>query len=63
MDDRSFFPEASGSVRVVPDSYQPLTVSSYKSYPQLEYQGFGDSGLKQRQQQHEQNCFVLGTDS
>ncbi|XWS12142.1 hypothetical protein CRYUN_Cryun37aG0064500 [Craigia yunnanensis] len=62
VDERSFFPEASGSVRVVPDSYQPLTVSSYKSYPQSEYQGFGDSCSKQRQQQQEQHCFVLGTD-
>ncbi|EOY27243.1 Growth-regulating factor 5, putative [Theobroma cacao] len=63
MDERSFFPEASGSARVVSDSYQPLTVSSYKSYPQSEYQSFGDSGSKQRQQQQqEQHCFVLGTD-
>ncbi|KAH1048231.1 hypothetical protein J1N35_039015 [Gossypium stocksii] len=48
VDERSFFPEASGSVRVVPDSYQPLTM----------VQSFGDNnGSKQRQQ-----CFVLGTD-
>ncbi|XWS18819.1 hypothetical protein CRYUN_Cryun32bG0077800 [Craigia yunnanensis] len=62
VDERSFFPEASGKERVVPDSYQPLTVSYYKSYPQSEYQGFGDSGSKQRQQQQEQHCFVSGTD-
>ncbi|XP_022714543.1 growth-regulating factor 5-like [Durio zibethinus] len=63
VDERSFFPEASGSVRVVPDLYQPLTVSSYKSYPQSEYQGFDDSGSKQLQQeQDQQHCFVLGTD-
>ncbi|XWS20075.1 hypothetical protein CRYUN_Cryun31cG0070400 [Craigia yunnanensis] len=62
VDERSFFPEASGSVRVVPDSYQPLTASSYKSYLQSEYQEFGNSGSKQRQQQREQHCFVLGTD-
>jgi len=70
LDERSFFPEASGSVRVVPDSYhQPLTaLSSYKSYPhqsQSEYQSYVDSGSKQRQQQQEdreQRCFVLGTD-
>ncbi|XVF25214.1 hypothetical protein REPUB_Repub13aG0193800 [Reevesia pubescens] len=63
VDERSFFPETSGSARVVPDSYQPLTVSSYKSYPQSDYQGFGDTGSKQRQQQQqEQHCFVLGSD-
>ncbi|XVF27050.1 hypothetical protein REPUB_Repub14bG0072900 [Reevesia pubescens] len=63
MDERSFFPEASGTVTIKPDSYQPLTVSSYKSYSQSEYdQGFGDSGSKHRQQQQEQHCFVLGTD-
>ncbi|XVE88627.1 hypothetical protein DITRI_Ditri19aG0084900 [Diplodiscus trichospermus] len=62
VDERSFFPEASGSVRIVPNSYQPLTISSYKSYPRSEYQGFSDSGSKQRQQQQEQHCFVLGTD-
>ncbi|XP_022724455.1 growth-regulating factor 5-like [Durio zibethinus] len=62
VDERSFFPEASGSVRVVPDSYQPLTVSSYKSYLQSEFQGIHDIGSKQRQQQQEQHCFVLGTD-
>ncbi|PPD99661.1 hypothetical protein GOBAR_DD03301 [Gossypium barbadense] len=48
VDERSFFPEASGSVRVVPDSYQSLTM----------VQSFGDNnGSKQGQQ-----CFVLGTD-
>ncbi|KAK8594856.1 hypothetical protein V6N13_015769 [Hibiscus sabdariffa] len=45
--ERSFFPEASGSVRVVPDSYQPLTM----------VQSFG----QQQEHQHQQ-CFVLGTD-
>ncbi|KAL1076854.1 hypothetical protein V6Z11_D10G058500 [Gossypium hirsutum] len=45
VDERSFFPEASGSVRVVPDSYQSLTM----------VQSFGDNnGSKQGQQ-----CFVL----
>ncbi|XVF74326.1 hypothetical protein PTKIN_Ptkin13bG0101400 [Pterospermum kingtungense] len=53
VDERSFFPEASGSARsvsVVPDSYhQP---------------GYGDCGSKQQQQQQqqEQHFFVLGTD-
>ncbi|KAA3479198.1 growth-regulating factor 5-like isoform X1 [Gossypium australe] len=48
VDERSFFPEASGSVRVVPDSYQPLTM----------VQSFGDNNVSKQGQQ----CFVLGTD-
>lgn len=57
MDERSFFPEASGTA-----NHQPLmsVSSNYRSYPQSEYQSFGDhSGLKQQTEQH---CFVLGTD-
>ncbi|KAE8696377.1 Germin-like protein 1 [Hibiscus syriacus] len=47
IDERSLFPEASRSVRVIPDSYPPLTM----------VQSFG-----QHEEQHHQQCFVLGTD-
>ncbi|XP_031262222.1 growth-regulating factor 5-like [Pistacia vera] len=61
VDERAFFPEASGSVRTLHDSCQPLTMEgSYKPYSeQSQFQTFSQENSKQQQEQH---CFVLGTD-
>ncbi|KAJ7951511.1 Growth-regulating factor-like protein [Quillaja saponaria] len=62
VDERAFFPEASGTARNVSDSYQQLTDSrSCKGYSQSHFQSSSDSS-KQQQQQQEQHCFVLGND-
>uniref|UniRef100_A0A2N9FDP3 Growth-regulating factor n=1 Tax=Fagus sylvatica TaxID=28930 RepID=A0A2N9FDP3_FAGSY len=58
VDERAFFPEASGTARSLPDSYQRLTMGSYKGYPHKQFQSLTDSS----KQQQEQHCFVLGTD-
>ncbi|XP_027337693.1 growth-regulating factor 5 [Abrus precatorius] len=60
VDERAFFPEASGSARSYPDSYQNLSMSSYKSYSNSSFQNMNDNPRQQEQQQ--QHCFVLGTD-
>ncbi|KAK7255720.1 hypothetical protein RIF29_29139 [Crotalaria pallida] len=56
-DERAFFPEASGSVRSYPDSYQQLSMSSYRPHSNSQFQNMNDNTKKQ-----EQHCFVLGTD-
>ncbi|KAJ8755921.1 hypothetical protein K2173_024466 [Erythroxylum novogranatense] len=58
LDEGVLFPETSGTRRNLQDTYQELTMSSYRSYPDSGFQGFADSS-KQQEQQH---CFVLGTD-
>jgi len=60
VDERAFFPEASGTARNYTDSYQPLSMSSYKSYSNSSFQNINDA-TNQRQQE-QQHCFVLGTD-
>ncbi|KAK4267218.1 hypothetical protein QN277_024030 [Acacia crassicarpa] len=67
VDERAFFPEASGSARSFPDSYQhQLSMTSYnKSYSnshQFQSLNDNDSNHHPRQQEEEQHCFVLGTD-
>ena len=62
MDERAFFPEASGTVRGLHDSYTPLTMSSSKGYSDFQYQNLADNPKQQQQEQQEQHCFVLGTD-
>ncbi|KAJ1401055.1 WRC domain [Sesbania bispinosa] len=57
VDERAFFPEASGSSRSYPDSYQQLSMSSYKPYLNSHFQDINDNPRQQ-----EQHCFVLGTD-
>ncbi|XP_019443545.1 PREDICTED: growth-regulating factor 5-like isoform X2 [Lupinus angustifolius] len=57
VDERAFFPEASGSARTYPDSYQQLSMSSYKPYSNSHFQNMNENTSKQ-----EQHCFVLGTD-
>ncbi|KAL2336448.1 hypothetical protein Fmac_010894 [Flemingia macrophylla] len=59
VDERAFFPEASGSVRSYTDSYQQLSMNSYKSYSNSNFQNINDNIPRQQEQQH---CFVLGTD-
>ncbi|RDX90871.1 Growth-regulating factor 5 [Mucuna pruriens] len=61
VDERAFFPEASGSARSYTDSYQQLSMSSYKSYSNSNFQNMNDNN-NQRQQQEQPHCFVLGTD-
>ncbi|EEF40997.1 growth-regulating factor 5 [Ricinus communis] len=62
IDERTFFPEASsGSSRNLQDSYQQLTMSSYKSYSHPQFESLADSTSKHQQEQP-QHCFVLGTD-
>ncbi|XP_030968361.1 growth-regulating factor 5-like [Quercus lobata] len=61
VDERAFFPEASGSARNLPDSYQRLTMGPYKAYSHTQFQSLTDSS-KPQQQQQDQHCFVLGTD-
>ncbi|KAH9713591.1 Growth-regulating factor 5 [Citrus sinensis] len=68
VDERVFFPEASGSIRSFQDSCPgPLVTidGSYnKTYPHhSQLQSFSDSiKQQQQQQQQQQHCFVLGTD-
>ncbi|XP_044485540.1 growth-regulating factor 5-like [Mangifera indica] len=61
VDERAFFPEASGTVRTLHDSCHPLTMEgSFKPYSdQSQFQSFSQENSKQQQ---EQLCFVLGTD-
>ena len=60
VDERAFFPEASGSARSYSNSYQQLSMSSYKSYSSnSHFQNINDNNPRQQEQQH---CFVLGTD-
>ena len=61
MDERAFFPDGLGSARGVQDSYNQLTMSSYKGYSLSQFQTFADTS-KEEQQQPGQHCFVLGTD-
>lgn len=60
VDERAFFPEASGSARSYTDSYQQLSMSSYKSYSNSNFQNINDATNPRQQEQ--QHCFVLGTD-
>lgn len=66
VDERVFFPEASGTVRGLHDSYStPLTMTSSKGvgYSEFQYQSLADNPKQQHQEQQEQqHCFVLGTD-
>lgn len=63
VDERAFFPEASGSVRSYTNSYQQqLSMSSYKSYSNSNFQNINDSNNNNPRQQEQQHCFVLGTD-
>lgn len=67
MDERTFFPEASGSSRSYHDSYQQQQLNSFKSssYASSQFQNINDDDPRQQQQQQqqqEQHCFVLGTD-
>ncbi|XP_042947705.1 growth-regulating factor 5 isoform X3 [Carya illinoinensis] len=58
VDEKAFFPEASGTDRSLPDSYQRyLTVDSCKGYSHTQFQSPTDSAKQQ-----EQHCFVLGAD-
>ncbi|KAF2323619.1 hypothetical protein GH714_036355 [Hevea brasiliensis] len=61
VDERAFFPEASGSARSLQDSYQQLAMSSYKGYSHLQFDSSADTS-KQQQEDQQQHCFVLGTD-
>ncbi|XP_021683187.2 growth-regulating factor 5 isoform X2 [Hevea brasiliensis] len=61
VDERAFFPEASGSARSLQDSYQQLAMSSYKGYSHLQFDSLADTS-KQQQEDQQQHCFVLGTD-
>ena len=58
MDERAFFPESSGTSRSFPDSYYQLSMGTYKSYSNSQFQSISDNP----RQQEEQHCFVLGTD-
>lgn len=60
VDERAFFPEASGSARNFPDSYQQLSMSSYKPYSNSQFQNINDNSRPQQQQ--DQHFFVLGSD-
>ncbi|XP_028763173.1 growth-regulating factor 5-like [Neltuma alba] len=64
VDERAFFPEASGSARGFPDSYHQLSMGSYnKSYSNShQFQSLNDNDSNPRQQEEEQHCFILGTD-
>lgn len=64
VDERAFFPEASGSARSYTESYQQLSMSSYKSYSNSNFQNINDATTnpRQQEQQQQQHCFVLGTD-
>lgn len=57
VDERAFFPEASGSVRSFTDSYQHLPVSSCKPYSNSHFQNMNDNPT-QRQQEEQQHCFL-----
>ncbi|KDP40704.1 hypothetical protein JCGZ_24703 [Jatropha curcas] len=57
VDERTFFPETSGSERGLQDSYQQLTMSSYKGYSQSQFENLADTSNQQQDQQ--QHCFVL----
>ncbi|KAF7843593.1 growth-regulating factor 5 [Senna tora] len=59
VDERAFFPEASESARSFTNSYQQLSMSSYRPYSNSQFQNINDNP---RQQQQEQHCFVLGSD-
>ena len=61
VDEGAFFPDGLGSARGVQDSYNQLTMSSYKGYSLSQFQTFADTS-KEEQQQPGQHCFVLGTD-
>ncbi|XP_028797326.1 growth-regulating factor 5 [Neltuma alba] len=60
VDERAFFPEASGSVRSFPDSYQQLPLSSCKSYSNSQFHNMNDNPTPR--QQEEQHCFVMERD-
>ncbi|WJX86534.1 hypothetical protein P8452_68832 [Trifolium repens] len=65
VDERTFFPEATGSSRSYQyGSYnQQLPVNPFKSYSSSQqYQNINDNTRQQEHQQQEQHCFVLGTD-
>lgn len=57
VDERAFFPEASGSVRSFTDSYQHLPMSSCKPYSNSHFQNMNDNPT-QRQQEEQQHCFL-----
>lgn len=66
MDERAFFPEASGTARSFPDSsYHHLSMSPYnKSYSNSHhFQNLThNNNNNSNPRQQEQHCFVLGTD-
>lgn len=57
VDERTFFPEASGTARSLPDSYERLTMGSTEAYSHTKFQSLTDSA-----KQKELHCFLLGTD-
>ncbi|XP_045787740.1 growth-regulating factor 5-like isoform X1 [Trifolium pratense] len=65
VDERTFFPEATGSSRSYHQygSYnEQLQVNPFKSYSSSQqFQNINDN-TRQQEQQQEQHCFVLGTD-
>ncbi|KAJ4833234.1 hypothetical protein Tsubulata_028209 [Turnera subulata] len=63
MDGSTLYSEASGSGRSLHDSYQQLPMSCYEKVQSSpsQFQRFSDD-LKQRRQQEQYHCFVLGTD-
>uniref|UniRef100_A0A2C9W3Y5 Growth-regulating factor n=1 Tax=Manihot esculenta TaxID=3983 RepID=A0A2C9W3Y5_MANES len=61
LDERTFFPEDSGSLRTLQDSYQQLATSSDKGYSQSQFESIADSS-KEEEDHQQQHCFVLGTD-
>ncbi|KAK4269074.1 hypothetical protein QN277_022279 [Acacia crassicarpa] len=61
VDERAFFPEASGSVRSFTDSYQHLPMSSCKPYSNSQFQNINDNQTP-RQQEEQQHSFVLERD-
>ena len=46
VDERAFFPEASGTVRGLQDSYTPLKMNSSKGYSDFQYQKLADNPKK-----------------
>lgn len=61
LDERTFFPEDSGSLRTLQDSYQQLATSSDKGYSRSQFESIADSS-KEEEDHQQQHCFVLGTD-
>ncbi|XP_054779639.1 growth-regulating factor 5-like isoform X2 [Prosopis cineraria] len=60
VDERAFFPEASGGVRSFPDSYQQLPMSSCEPHSKSQFPNMNDNPTPR--QQEGQHCFVLERD-